>query len=633
MSYCPTALMEDIGRVSNDRSSNRDDVPTLQVPFPSLSLAHPPSDSEATVTTATTTTTTTSASMSTSPPKTDQLLHKSDDPPCSDGSLTREPVNVSTKMSSKRKRAYPADDDAEKNIRRCHRARAKSAVAPLISPSSLRALPDMNQPSASYHQQLPASSSNSNECERSSILDVQQEIEIDELDFNEDCGSDPMCQIKASLHRYVAAVKRRKKRLEEEKHQKKDNHAAKPAASSSSPGNGEHHNDDSTRRTHEIGEGSMNLPELKRKPIHTIMSWMDTFQDHEKIQLICLQSLPTILESPPNRLAAQADGLASIVLYDMAAFPTNSLLQLTAFHTLVLLLRPLGTSEGTVRRMKSHSSARPSDAARSSSGEKVSRTGSKSSAIVRSIDHRKHHHRHHHSRQKISINAVNRQQSQHPLLDAIHAPSWTENGVRVMLDSLRRFSMDRYLQAMGCWAMVNAALYPALKRSILRLGGVYSVTNAMMLHPNVEAVQFRGLFALINLVIPDNKTNKKEYPATSDGSSIHSHIYQIARLTILAMRNFHTNKSILNRGCLVLRNLSLSPAFVKILARTPGCADMLLHCRRVCGPRDVLVQRSARTVMILVQRAEAEENEGGSGTGGSALSIAFCGTSTERPKF
>ena len=50
--------------------------------------------------------------------------------------------------------------------------------------------------------------------------------------------------------------------------------------------------------------------------------------------------------------------------------------------------------------------------------------------------------------------------------------------------------------------MVNAALYPTMKRCLLRLGGVYAITNAMMLHPNVEAVQFRGLFALINLVIP-----------------------------------------------------------------------------------------------------------------------------------
>jgi len=178
--------------------------------------------------------------------------------------------------------------------------------------------------------------------------------------------------------------------------------------------------------------------------------------------------------------------------------------------------------------------------------------------------------------------------------------------------------------------MVNAALYPTLKRSLLRLGGVYAVTNAMILHPNVEAVQFRGLCALINLVIPDNKSKKKEYRAPNDGSSIHPHVYQIARLTIVAMKNFHANKSILNRGCLVLRNLSLTPAFVEILARTPGCVDMLLHCRQVCGPRDVLVQRSARTIMILVQRVVTRENK--EGANGGALSIAFGDGSTKIPK-
>jgi len=117
-------------------------------------------------------------------------------------------------------------------------------------------------------------------------------------------------------------------------------------------------------------------------------------------------------------------------------------------------------------------------------------------------------------------------------------------------------------------------------------------------------VQFRGLFALINLVIPERDGNSTNEP--SRGSSIHSHVYQIARLTILAMKNFHTNKSILNRGCLVLRNLSLTPSFVKILGRTPGCVDMLLHCRQIC-PRDVLVQRSARTIMVMIQRATEKE--------------------------
>ncbi len=114
---------------------------------------------------------------------------------------------------------------------------------------------------------------------------------------------------------------------------------------------------------------------------------------------------------------------------------------------------------------------------------------------------------------------------------------------------------------------------------------------------------------------PDNR-NKN-----GDGSSITSHIYQICRLTILAMKNFHTNKSILNRGCLVLRNLSLNPAFVAILARTPGCIDMLLHCRSVC-PGDSLVQRSAKTIMILIQRIT--ENQA-SKTSDLSCSIGYVG--------
>jgi len=35
---------------------------------------------------------------------------------------------------------------------------------------------------------------------------------------------------------------------------------------------------------------------------------------------------------------------------------------------------------------------------------------------------------------------------------------------------------------------------------------------------------------------------------------------------------------------------------------------MLLHCRQIC-PRDVLVQRSARTIMVMIQRATEKEHE------------------------
>jgi len=357
-----------------------------------------------------------------------------------------------------------------------------------------------------------------------------------------------------------------------------------------------------------------------KEPIDTIMHWMDSFQDDETIQLMCLQSLPTVLEDPILRRTAQSDGLASIVLYDMAAFPSNSLLILTAFHTLVVLLRPLGTNEGMVHKASSVAmTQRSTMSCTSSKGirsiSKMSAAGvtaaaaggassstTEATAAINSVNFKgtTQHSKRRSNSTSSSSSVISNTQLYDPSMKN-QLTNWEENGVRVMLDSLRRFSNDRYLQAMGCWAMVNAALYPSLKSGLTRLGGVYAVTNAMMLHPNAEAVQFRGLFALINLVIPERDSNNER-----SGSSIHSHVYQIARLTILAMKNFHTNKSILNRGCLVLRNLSLTPSFVKILGRTPGCVDMLLHCRQIC-PRDALVQRSARTIMVMIQRATEKE--------------------------
>lgn len=217
---------------------------------------------------------------------------------------------------------------------------------------------------------------------------------------------------------------------------------------------------------------------------------MDSFQDDEKIQLICLQALPTILEDPVSRLLAQTDGLTSIVFFNMSAFPDNPILQLHAFHTLVVLLRPAAAYEGKTasvkRRHNNHNASSIIQHGKLLAGAKRKAT----------------------------------------------LPDFEDNGVRVMLASLRRYSSDLYIQAIGCWALVNAALYPSLKTSLSRLGAVYTVTNAMMLHPNVEAVQYRGLFALINLVIPDDK--KRD----GDGSSISSHIYQISRLTIVAIRIF-----------------------------------------------------------------------------------------------
>ena len=84
------------------------------------------------------------------------------------------------------------------------------------------------------------------------------------------------------------------------------------------------------------------------------------------------------------------------------------------------------------------------------------------------------------------------------------------NGIAVMLDSMRRFQDDELLQAMSCWSLMNIALVPSQKEFLVRLGGIATTVNAMMAHPYNGEVQFRALFALINLVIPSVSLNQAE---------------------------------------------------------------------------------------------------------------------------
>jgi hypothetical protein len=171
---------------------------------------------------------------------------------------------------------------------------------------------------------------------------------------------------------------------------------------------------------------------------------MVAFADVEGIQIMCLKVLPFLLENESQRTIAQRAGLTDIVLRGMVLFPDSVKLHTAAFHTIVLLARPLGGREG----MLFHCSMV------SSSG--IFHNGSKAG----------------------------------------------KNGIAIMLDSVRRFESDEVLQAMSCWSLVNIALAPSQKAVLVELGGFSAVANSMMQHPFNAEVQFRALFALINLVIP-----------------------------------------------------------------------------------------------------------------------------------
>lgn len=177
--------------------------------------------------------------------------------------------------------------------------------------------------------------------------------------------------------------------------------------------------------------------------IYSIVNWMVAFTNVEGIQTMCLKVLPFLLEDEQQRITAQRAGLTDVVLRGMVMFPDSAPLHTAAFHTIVLLARPLGGHEG----MLFHSSMLTSQGIFSSS-----------------VDGR---------------------------------PSDGRNGIAVMLDSMKRFQDKEILQAMSCWALVNIALAPPQKEMLVKLGGIQVTANAMTLHPYSAEVQFRAFLLLL----------------------------------------------------------------------------------------------------------------------------------------
>jgi len=294
--------------------------------------------------------------------------------------------------------------------------------------------------------------------------------------------------------------------------------------------------------------------------IYSVVNWMVAFTDVEGIQILCLKVFPFLLEDESQRTTAQRAGLTDVVLRGMVLFPDSVALHTSAFHTLVLLARPLGGKEG----MLFHS---------------------------------------------VMVNTSS-------IFNV--GSSNGKNGIAVMLDSMRRFLQDEVLQAMGCWSMVNIALVPTQKAVLVKLGGISAASDAMKSHPLNAEVQFRALFALINLVIPSDNLSESVTDAisgeelssvltSSERETLDEVVFQVAELVVVAMKNFCSSDAILNRACLVLHNLSLNVDYHNILLWTPNCYQMLEWC---IGnyKNDNVLQQSAGGTLQRLQMTLANDN-------------------------
>lgn len=320
-----------------------------------------------------------------------------------------------------------------------------------------------------------------------------------------------------------------------------------------------------------LGPSSKGQPSHLKLPrscaIYSIVNWMVAYPEVEGIQIRCVSTLPVLLEDESQRLLAQRIGLVEVVLKAMLRFPVCPKLHIAAFHAMVLLARPLGGREGM---LFDNSMAESTSSASLSYLSSASSTGDASS-----LD----------QRNESSLKGI--------------------NGIFVMLSSMRRFALDPELQAMSCWALVNLALVPAQKTMILSLGGIEVTVNAMRLHPNNFDVQFRALFALINLVVTSHPPKALSVITDPRGPRTEKDVLDtmvddVASLVVSAMKNFCSSGTILNRACLVLHNLAQNQEYLPALLWTPHCFQMLEWCI-ANYPTDAVLRRSASSTLHRLQ--------------------------------
>jgi len=332
----------------------------------------------------------------------------------------------------------------------------------------------------------------------------------------------------------------------------------------------------------------LNLP--KSCAIYSIVNWMVAHPNVRGIQTRCIQSLPSLLEDEQQRLIGRRVGLVEVILCAMLQFPDSVDLHTAVFHAIVLLARPLGGREGmlfdnrmaeTTQNIGLTSLIELSDsislAARCGGHPSLDRMTSRNRQVSK------------------ASNYIDNGSSS--------SNGTARTGISIMVDSMKRFSSAEKLQSMACWAMVNVALVPVQKYVVTNLGGIDAILSAMEKHSKSFDVQFRALFALINLAVPcrkndfvlDNSVNGVDASRT-EKELLDKLGPRIARLTVKAMKKFWLEEDILNRGCLVVHNLSQSPHFMTTLMENADCYNTLTWCSKNYAADRVLYRSVSSTL-------------------------------------
>jgi len=289
--------------------------------------------------------------------------------------------------------------------------------------------------------------------------------------------------------------------------------------------------------------------------VNTIINWMSFYGHVEGIVGICLGVLPSVLDDEVSRSLAQRASLSSLVFKAMVAYRGSTKVVMGCFHTLVLLARPMGGVEG----------------------------GNFHNSMI------------------------------YPVIG--HEGGGLENGVGIILKTMKSFMGNGDVLAMGSWSLVNISLNSTYKKMLMHLGGIELILAAIDAHPLHTEVVYRCLFALINIVIPPSPNDPVVDPASAatvqellGGSSLSQSEMQwnclnrvsdrVVVCVVTAMSRHMQHRDIMGRGVLILHNMSLTPVFHRTLVMN-GAIDMLKECHRLYRGDNHLIGYSQETLYRL----------------------------------
>ena len=287
---------------------------------------------------------------------------------------------------------------------------------------------------------------------------------------------------------------------------------------------------------------------------------------------MCLEVLPVILEDEGVRSMASNNliRLSDMVFNFMLQYPDSPRVIAATLHSIVLLARPIGQKEGSLFESNMMNGL-----------IEISDTGYGSGSKPERL-----------------------------------------HGIIIIYNTMEKFKDNARIMAMACWSLVNISLVDRHKCILMQLGGVRRALDAIERHSEDTELTYRALFCLINFVVPTERAMKwsesekkvlrvvlgEDASKWDEKATLRESMQDIVSVTVKCMNLYINNTNIVNRGCLILHNLSLLPGGCAMQLLTPGCVAVLRKTYKLYTDNARVRQALEGTLQMLYDSLQNDRN-------------------------